>query len=295
MYKGGSRLAVDGFTIVETLIVLAVTGALLFSVAVLMNGKQNKSQFTRGINDLQQQLQQIINETASGQYPDTGNFKCQNGYPSYPSISSGSQAQGTNAGCLFLGKAIQFGTNDPSQIGIYTLVGNQYTTTSKPVEKLLTEAKPRAIYPANATEGGIPTNIYTTVQMEYGLRVADQGTCSAQHSMCFRDASSSYDTGTLAFVAADQAGYLATGHTLNGASTNQVEPGSVQLSLYAVKNSLVNNGDPMDVSSQIRTSLVSATKGATICIVGSGGKLSGLFTIDSGLNVSVKIYGDATC
>ncbi len=108
MKRGGLADSAQGFTIVETLIVLAVTSMLFVSVALLINGRQNRTDFLVGVRSLQQQFQQIINETISGYYPNNGNFSCSVAGPPL-SIISGSTAQGKNQDCIFAGKAIVVG------------------------------------------------------------------------------------------------------------------------------------------------------------------------------------------
>src|ERR1700761_7227045 len=123
MKRGGHRTATAGFTIIEVLIVLAISSALLISAAALISGRQAKTEFMTGINNTQQQIQQIINETASGYYPNAGNFTCTGSLVGgVVSFSNAASQQGTNAGCIFMGKAIQFGLgssgDDASTLGV---------------------------------------------------------------------------------------------------------------------------------------------------------------------------------
>lgn len=108
----------QGFTIVETMIVLAITG-LLFTMFVLsIEGRQDQAKFRQGINAVRTQIDQYINESQSGQYASTSNFRC-SATPAGPSISSGSSTeQGANDGCVFLGKVLWF--DNPSTPNGYT-------------------------------------------------------------------------------------------------------------------------------------------------------------------------------
>lgn len=127
MKQGGGQTT-PGFTIVETLIVLAVTAALFLSVAFLINGRQSKTEFQQAINEVVTQIQQTANEVSTGYYPDINNISC-TGTGSL-SFSHGNPNQGTNKGCIFIGKIMQFGisggpgTNE--QYATYTLAGCQY-------------------------------------------------------------------------------------------------------------------------------------------------------------------------
>ena len=109
----GSHKA-SGFTIIETLIVLTVSGALFVSATYFLSGDQDRTEFTQSIQAVQSQIQQVINEVESGSYANTNNFTC-SGTASGPSLTtSGTDAQGSNTGCIFLGKVIQFGVANTS-------------------------------------------------------------------------------------------------------------------------------------------------------------------------------------
>ena len=136
MEQGGEHSG--GFTIVETLIVLSVSAILALSALLLVNGRQNKTEFQTAINNLQQQVQQIINETQSGYYPNNNTFTCTT-TSGIPDIRSGSADQGTNNDCIFVGKALSFGDSDgggslkSDQIMIYPLVANRQNSTGAEV------------------------------------------------------------------------------------------------------------------------------------------------------------------
>jgi len=130
-WRGTTRLSVEkaGFTILEVMIVLVVTGVLFISAVVLINGRQNRTQFQVAINLVQQQIQQIINETNNGYFPKDTAYTCARGVAGPPvltAVASGDH-QGTNSGCLFLGKVIQFkaGNADPQIYATFPIVGNR--------------------------------------------------------------------------------------------------------------------------------------------------------------------------
>lgn len=102
-----------GFTIVETMIVLAITGLLFVLIAGSLAGRQNKNEFIQAIHDLRGQIQGQIGAVQTGYYPDLGNFQCQDS-GSGIAITAGSNESGTNGDCVFLGEVLQFGVNDGS-------------------------------------------------------------------------------------------------------------------------------------------------------------------------------------
>jgi len=121
-----------GYTIVEVMIFLVITGALLASALLVFNGRQQRTQFTQGVRELDAQIRTIINETASGYYPTKDDIRCTSEgdslvlYPSQPGTE-----QGSNKGCLFLGRVIQFNTG--SDYRVYTIVGQSHGTNDQAV------------------------------------------------------------------------------------------------------------------------------------------------------------------
>src|SRR5688572_13139275 len=93
-----------GFTVIEVIIVLAISGALFVSAAIMISGRQNQTAFDQSVQQIHSQIQQALNEVSAGYYPNNTDFQCTalvSGSP--PTISSGSASQGTNSGCIFLG------------------------------------------------------------------------------------------------------------------------------------------------------------------------------------------------
>jgi prepilin-type N-terminal cleavage/methylation domain-containing protein len=297
MKQGGQRTAHDGFTITEVLIVLAVTSILFLSAVLLVNGKQSRTQFLTGINSMKQQLQQLANETATGYYPNASDFGCS---PSGSGLTFTGPAtgQGTNGGCIFLGKAVQFGLDSSSStLGIIPLAGKQYVSGADSVTSI-SQTSVRALYPIGSET--LTTKAFTTTLMENGLRVATSNhACGAAFpsGICYTPVTPAgpQAAGTLAFVAGDSTGAIAS-----PAGGGNVESGSQQISLYGVSGSQVNNS-PAAASAQIggydsgHPTHLQAASQAMICIANGATNQSGLFTIDNGLNVTLQIMAGQTC
>jgi prepilin-type N-terminal cleavage/methylation domain-containing protein len=109
-----------GFTLFEVMITMAVSAAMLVMTVILFNGQQRKTQFAQSVRDLEQTLQDVQNDTATGYFPNS-TYVC-TATPTGPEISAGSGVQGTNQDCIFLGKAIHFKKNS---MEIYPIVGNR--------------------------------------------------------------------------------------------------------------------------------------------------------------------------
>jgi prepilin-type N-terminal cleavage/methylation domain-containing protein len=117
-----------GFTIIEVMIVLAVSAVLLTAVLATIKGEQNRTQFIQAMRDIDSKIQDSLNDVSTGNYahvfnggtgatPNKNNTRtCSvSGAPPTPSLGGFSGAPdvtpGINKNCLFLGEALQFSTN----------------------------------------------------------------------------------------------------------------------------------------------------------------------------------------
>lgn len=172
MKQGGYPKGTVGFTIVETLIVLAVSSLLLVSAIVLISGRTDKTQFMTAANDLKQSLEQVINETASGYFPNANNFYCVAVAGGMPTLANGTRNQGTNGGCMFLGKAVQFGAKDYDTGFItYAIASNRLTSSGEVTS--LSQAFPEAVAPGTGANNPSLTDLITTkTPLQNGLTAA---------------------------------------------------------------------------------------------------------------------------
>lgn len=127
MIRAGSQS--KGYTIVEMMIFLAVSAALFASAIALISGQQGRTEFSQAVYEVESQIQDIINDVATGYYTNTDNFTCNapavSGPPTTPSPASGQQ--GENISCVFVGRVIQFGVagTDYKGFNVYTVVGRR--------------------------------------------------------------------------------------------------------------------------------------------------------------------------
>lgn len=124
-----------GYTVVEVMIFLAVSGLMFVLAATFISDKQAKAEFKQGMNSLNSDITRVINDVGNGYFPDRGGFSCI--APAAGSLTfppAGDNAQGTNIGCVFMGKIIEFGTSGSagSYTGyrVYTVAGRQYKGTA---------------------------------------------------------------------------------------------------------------------------------------------------------------------
>lgn len=268
-----------GFTIVEVMIVLAVTGALFISASVLIAGRTNKTQFQQAINDATAQIRQTLNEVSTGYYANLGNFKCQN-ISNALSITSGTTTQGSNSGCVFLGKVMQFGVKntDPQQYTTFAVAGLQRDASNNEVTTY-TDAKPAVIYPSTAQPNS--PNSATTGKLLYGLNV----------SKMYYNGNQANSIGSVAFLT-----------TLGSYTGTDLQSGANKITVVPVTGTALND-TPASAANTINSNLVSSsaislTNGVQICFDSAGTNQSGLVTIAGNgqqFSVTLSIKGNKGC
>lgn len=254
-----------GFTIVEVLVVLAVTGALFVSAAVAISGRTNKTQFQQSINDVVTMLSQSINSTSIGYYPNTSDFTCQN-VSNVLVLKTGTNHQGTNNDCIFLGKATQFGVSstDPQQVATFPIAALRTDSTGQDVHDL-----------ASADPTVIP-NGESTDPLLYGLTV----------SKMYYNNDPTKQIGAFAIIT-DLSNY--------SYSNSFLQSGSQQMILVPILNTSLGATIPSTataINANLKLS-TAATSGVQICLDSGTTNQSGLVTIGGSggqqLTVSVAI------
>jgi hypothetical protein len=167
----------SGYTIVEVIIFLAISGAILISSIAFLSGSEGHNRFSQSMRDTQSKIQDLLNDIPTGNtgglssvtglshcFHNTGSGKTQ--------IDSGPANTGnpnhTNGGCIFLGKAIQFtdATDPPaagqaagqqSKVFIYSVFGNRTYTPpigdERPVANMIEAVPFAAVASGNCCSG----------------------------------------------------------------------------------------------------------------------------------------------
>jgi hypothetical protein len=114
-----------GYTIVEVLIFLAISGILLASAMLLISGKQNTTEFNQKMRDTKSKIDDWLNDVSTGftgGSPDNQHCQVVGGRPQ---VQAGAPGPNYNPDCVFLGKALLFNTNSASNNNIlaYSVFG----------------------------------------------------------------------------------------------------------------------------------------------------------------------------
>ncbi len=272
-YMSGGRVASKGFTIMEVLIVLTITALLFLSATALISGKQDQTEFDQAINEVQSQIQQAIGDVSNGYFPSLNNFTCTAGAGG-PVITSGAGAgQGTNTGCIFIGKVLRFGIagGASEQFSTYTLAGLQQDSSGKDVSSL-SAAMPAVIAPTTLNPSAPDDSTLNSLQN--GLTTYQNATTSGSANIA-----------GIAFVS-----------TFAPADVTQSSSRNVDLiPIYGTMASITSDA----INTALRSSPpIDPSGGAQICFVSGTTNQSGLITIGSAnstLSVTLTIKGNKTC
>jgi type II secretory pathway pseudopilin PulG len=96
------KLKIAGFTIVETMIFLAVSGVIFVSVVLLLQGQLNRYQSRDAMNQLESNVRGVLNDVSNGYYPIMpNNYTC-------TGAVNNDLGRGSNTNCVFAGKSVTF-------------------------------------------------------------------------------------------------------------------------------------------------------------------------------------------
>jgi prepilin-type N-terminal cleavage/methylation domain-containing protein len=115
----------QGFTIVETIVVLAVVGVLFVATALSVQGSINSNKQKDAIAQLESGLRSTLNDVTNGKYSSGGSLSCTTSATriTIASISQGTSnlGQGNGKSCVYAGKKITFNKKSYSVVSFATL------------------------------------------------------------------------------------------------------------------------------------------------------------------------------
>ncbi len=159
----------QGYTILETMIFLAVTSALFVMVVITFQGRQASTEFSVATREMESRIKDIINDVDTGYYGGVESIQCDviesQGRLDIKTVSGD---RGSSGDCIFLGKAIQFGVTDSTKAyNVFSIAGAREVWRANPPRLVdnydLSHATPidsatqRMQYPTGLTFGGMHT------------------------------------------------------------------------------------------------------------------------------------------
>lgn len=171
-----------GYTILEVMIFVAISGFMLIAAMIAIGGRQQEVQFQQATRDFENKINDFISDVEIGYFERDAGFSCEatgivNPEPDidYTSGLDGS-VQGQSGDCVLIGKAIVMGeepnvttsdVNDEDKkatLRIFDMAGVRLIdqNTNEPAQNIL-DAKPKPLATASS-----PVNTYA---LRYGLEV----------------------------------------------------------------------------------------------------------------------------
>jgi type II secretory pathway pseudopilin PulG len=119
------RRSLGGFTIIEVMFFLTISMVIFAAAVATISRQNNRTAFVQSVRDVELQLQDVFNDVENGYYPSSNNFSC-TASASGVTINDTASQQGTNEGCIFIGKAVQFGQNgENDRLAVSTIIGKR--------------------------------------------------------------------------------------------------------------------------------------------------------------------------
>lgn len=118
-----------GYTILEVMVFLSITGFLFISALTVMGGRQAQIQYRQSVNEVNNVFSRAVNDISTGFFPSFS-FECSyNGLIGSLSIAAAPEegdevVQGARKDCVFIGKAISIDA-DGSELRVTTLAARR--------------------------------------------------------------------------------------------------------------------------------------------------------------------------
>ncbi|HSX47619.1 MAG TPA: hypothetical protein VLF63_02485 [Patescibacteria group bacterium] len=144
--KGGKTPI--GYTIVELMMVLAISSLMFLIAATFINGKHERTSFTAGVNELASKIQDVYDQVINGKYSDEPISCNYNSSTNTTTLGAISGSQGQHTQCVFLGKMIHMPIKTIyTKYEILTIVGGRLDANNNEITNLigLINDDPRAV------------------------------------------------------------------------------------------------------------------------------------------------------
>lgn len=113
-----------GFTIIETMLYLAVSTALMVSTILIISNQQKGTEFHQAVKDLENQFQDQFNDVSTGYFQRKDSTSCSLGSGTV-NIQDTGGGVGTNGDCIQLARVFWFGDSAGNVIHTYSVLGRR--------------------------------------------------------------------------------------------------------------------------------------------------------------------------
>jgi type II secretory pathway pseudopilin PulG len=281
-----SRKRVEGYTIVETLIFLAVSAAMFVSVMVLVSGQQQRTEFTQAVRTFEATMQDIANDVSTGfaAYPFNPGDTCK--VTGGGAVVINSAPVGGQQRCIFIGRVVQFAPSgaDNQTYRLSTVVGRQRVSAGGREVTSLTEATPVALTPGTGPRASVP-NLSQSNSLSGSARVG---------RVTSRQGAVTSDIGSFGFFTTFQT-YSSAGTISSGSSRVDVAPvtgTSLSQSSAAMADRIAAHAGTPTLTP------LNPNGGITVCLLSNGSNQHALIRIGGttgNLTVTSSIETGSTC
>ncbi|MES2971666.1 MAG: hypothetical protein V4702_05065 [Patescibacteria group bacterium] len=172
------RMEPLGYTIVEVLIFLAVSGGLAASAFALISGKQQSVEFNNAVRDFDNQLHDIANDVATGYFSGGGSFQCDDTGSGSSNVKiklpGPTTEQGTSYKCILLGRVFQFARlGEPGSVRVYNIAGlRQFVNPTPPDRDVLTLAEAEPVVVAKSKDNtSFKPDVFDDKNLDSGVTI----------------------------------------------------------------------------------------------------------------------------
>lgn len=119
------HINISGYTIVELMVVLAISGAMIVMANNLISGQASRNEFTKSVRDFENKISDVANDVVKGYFPNRGgNEECTATSAGIDFDNTTTVEQGASEDCVFAGKALNF-TTGSSVVELQTMVARR--------------------------------------------------------------------------------------------------------------------------------------------------------------------------
>ena len=285
-----NKWAQRGFTIIESILFLAVAGGVMVGGMTIILNRQRSIEFRQSVKQFEVDINDLINDTETGSFPTVNQVRCE--YDKANDLltftSDIDAIPGRNRDCLFLGKAIQFGDEDTppaadGTYGVHTIIG------SSDVKQGSFKGSP---YITTLFNAGTPFfDTYEGRELEWGLTIADA---------YYIHTDTMNPTGQIRYIKGLVVAYGEFGAlNSNGAFFGDFQSGSSRVSIFAIETDdtygqISRSGQPRDTQVEFRdflsdptrrSKIVPQSNNIVICLISQKTNRKAALTIGTGQGV----------
>jgi prepilin-type N-terminal cleavage/methylation domain-containing protein len=190
-----------GFTIIEMLMVTAISGMIAISAFSIINGQQQKNEMRQGVIGFENKITDIANDVSTGYFPNESSYpRCGVSGGAISFTGFGTVGDGASAACIFGGKIIRFNNAGPGpedMFDVYTVAARRVDSDGNPYTDLydLNTGQIRIAMKSSTELVNEPTNIGYNLRIKSAVVRGPGGSTSNIGGLVFLSGFGKYNQG----------------------------------------------------------------------------------------------------